>query len=96
MKDEYVAHGVVLILVPLSVFLFLIIVLVKVLCFFLADQKQRRWRQNERNYGHFSDDATEGDETEAVVGVYFKIMEKVIYRTVKTDPNEIVDEESKN
>ena len=34
-----------------------------------------------RQYGHFSDDNTEGDETEAVVGVYFKIMDKVIYRT---------------
>ena len=39
LKDEYIAHGVVLILVPLSVFIFLLIVLVKFLCFFLAGQK---------------------------------------------------------
>ena len=32
-----------------------------------------------RNYGQFNDDNTEGDETEAVVGIYFKIMEKVTY-----------------
>ena len=70
-----------MILVPVSVFLFLIIVLIKVLCFFLADQKQRREKNSMRNYGQFNDDQTEGDETEAVVGVYFKIMEKVIYQT---------------
>jgi len=65
-----------MILVPVSVFLFLIIVLIKVLCFFLADQKQKR-QKNDRNYGQFTDDQTDGDETEAVVGVYFKIMDKV-------------------
>ena len=48
-----------------------------------------------RSYGHFSDDPTEGDETEAVVGVYFKIMEKVIYRTMQTDPDELDGEKSK-
>ena len=78
--------------------MFLIIVLVKVLCFFLADSKQRRQRHEARNYGAFADDAaaTEGDETEAVVGVYFKIMEKITYRTHNIDPNEIEGEENKN
>ena len=51
LKDKYIAHGVVLILVPLSVFLFLFIVLVKVLCFFIADPKHRRGRGESRSYG---------------------------------------------
>ena len=53
LKDKYIAHGVVLILVPLSVFLFLFIVLVKVLCFFIADPKHRRGRGESRSYGQF-------------------------------------------
>ena len=51
LKDKYIAHGVVLILVPLSVFLFLFIVLIKVLCFFIADPKHRRGRGESRSYG---------------------------------------------
>ena len=85
-----------MILVPVSVFLFLIIVLIKVLCFFLADQKQRREKNSMRNYGQFNDDQTEGDETEAVVGVYFKIMEKVTYQTQLVAENDPEGEEAKN
>ena len=53
LKDKYIAHGVVLILVPISVFMFLFIVLIKVLCFFIVDPKHRRGRGESRNYGQF-------------------------------------------
>ena len=42
LKDEYVVHGIVLILVPASVFIFLLIVLIKLLCFILVDRKKAR------------------------------------------------------
>jgi hypothetical protein len=35
-------HGIVLILVPASVFIFLLIVLIKLLCFILVDRKKAR------------------------------------------------------
>ena len=75
-----------MILIPWSIFLFVFIVLTKVICFFLAEHKKRdahMARNNEiRNrYGKFNEDEIDED-TEAVIGVYFKIMERVKYRTV--------------
>lgn len=42
LKDDYVVHGILLILVPTSVFIFLLIVLIKLLCFILVDRKKSR------------------------------------------------------
>lgn len=42
LQDEYVVHGILLILVPASVFVFLLIVIVKLICFILADRKKSR------------------------------------------------------
>ena len=41
LKDNYIAHGVIMILIPWSIFFFLIIVLVKVICFFWSEHKKR-------------------------------------------------------
>ena len=41
LKDEYLAHGIIMILIPWSIFCFLLIVLVKVICFFFAESKKR-------------------------------------------------------
>ena len=77
--------------------MFLFIVLIKVLCFFIVDPKHRRGRGESRNYGQFQEEAaTEGDETEAVVGVYFKIMDKVTYRVFSQNSNELDSEEQKD
>ena len=78
-----------MILIPWSIFLFVFIVLIKVICFFLAEHKKRDQhmaRNNEiRNrYGKFNEDEVDED-TEAVIGVYFKIMDRVKFRTVTAD-----------
>lgn len=46
LKAVYIINGVILILAPISVLVFMIIVLVKLLCFFLADHS-RRIRRND-------------------------------------------------
>lgn len=82
-----------MILIPWSIFCFLLIVLVKVICFFFAESKKRS--QNvarasgnggRNSYGKFNDDELD-NETEAVIGVYFKIMDRVKYRTVNPMPD---------
>lgn len=97
LKDNYIAHGVIMILIPWSIFFFLIIVLVKVICFFWAEHKKRdqqlvRNSEIRSRYGKFNDDEQVDHETEAVIGVYFKIMERVRYRSVNEsgDPAENV------
>ena len=37
LKDEYLAHGIILILIPWSIFLFIFIIIMKLVCFFLAE-----------------------------------------------------------
>ena len=95
------AHGVIMILLPTSIFLFLIIVLVKVICFFYVGSKKRskinrRNREGKSsNYGEFNDEELD-KETETVIGVYLKIMEKFTFRTAKStpDPNKHAIEDS--
>mmetsp|Transcript_30599 Transcript_30599/g.37758 ORF Transcript_30599/g.37758 Transcript_30599/m.37758 type:complete len:160 (+) Transcript_30599:70-549(+) len=41
LSEDYLAHGIILILIPFSILLFLVILLVKVICFFFADRKGR-------------------------------------------------------
>jgi len=89
LNDDYLAHGVIMILIPWSIFLFLIILLVKIICFFFAERKQRgapnfgRRQGRMGSYGQFNeDDEVLDPETEAVIGVYFRIMDKVLFRTV--------------
>ena len=38
---------------------------------------------NDKAYGQFDDDSEDLEAVEAVVSVYFKIMDKVIYKTFK-------------
>ena len=88
LKDGYIAHGVIMILIPWSIFFFLIIVLVKVICFFWHEHKKRdtqmmRNAEIRNRYGNFKDEEQQVDhETEAVIGVYFKIMDRVRYRSI--------------
>lgn len=82
-------HGILLILVPTSVFIFLLIVLIKLLCFILVDRKKARHHVNsnsfnaEKPYGQFEDDSEDIEAIEAVVSVYFKIMDRVTFKTYK-------------
>ena len=87
LKDGYIAHGVIMILIPWSIFFFLIIVLVKVICFFWHEHKKRdtqmlRNAEIRNRYGNFKDEEQVDHETEAVIGVYFKIMDRVRYRSI--------------
>ena len=99
LKEEYVVHGILLILVPTSVFIFLLIVLIKLLCFILVDRKKSRHHVNnngsfnaEKPYGQFEDDSEDIEAVEAVVSVYFKIMDKVTFKTYKNpDTNKFDD-----
>lgn len=84
LTEDYMVHAVLLIMVPASVFVFLLIVLVKLICFILADRKKARGSglvtAGDRAYGQFEDENSEDVEAiEAVVSVYFKIMDKVTY-----------------
>ena len=75
-----------MILIPWSIFSFVFIVLIKVCCFFVAEHKKRgahmaRNHEIRSRYGRFNDD--EGSEdAEAVIGIYFNIMDRVKFRTV--------------
>ena len=85
LNDQYLAHGAIMILIPWSIFFFLIIVLVKVICFFWVEHKKRDHSLANRNearkaYGSFNDDEVD-HETEAVIGVYFRIMERVKFQS---------------
>jgi len=53
LKDEYVVHGIALIIVPASVFVFLLIVLIKLLCFILVDRKKARQQGDRLGGGVF-------------------------------------------
>ena len=89
LQDEYIVHGILLILVPASVFVFLLIVLVKLICFILADRKKARSTSSDKqinadkSYGQFDDESEDVEAVEAVVSVYFKIMDKVTFKTYK-------------
>jgi hypothetical protein len=87
LKDNYILHGIILILLPASVFIFLVIVLVKLLFFVLVDKKKGKNSGvgANGNYGQFDDDSEDLEAVEAVVSVYFKIMDQVVYKTYK-DP----------
>lgn len=82
MKGKYVVHGVILILLPTSVFAFICIVLLKLLCFFFTDPRRKQSREAVKAYGEFND---EDGVDEEVVSVYFKIMEKVVYYNPDND-----------
>ena len=41
LRENYMTHGIAMILIPWSIFCFLIIVLIKVVCFFFAEHKKR-------------------------------------------------------
>ena len=78
-----------MILIPWSILLFVFIVLIKVICFFLAEHKKRGENQARNNeirnrYGKFNEDE-ENEDAEAVIGIYFKIMDRVKFRTVSQD-----------
>ena len=86
LTEDYMVHAVLLIMIPASVFVFLLIVFVKLICFLLADRKKTRslatfqHSHGEKPYGQFEDENSEDVEAvEAVVSVYFKIMDRVIY-----------------
>ena len=81
LKPVYVTHGVVLILLPMSVFAFLIIVVLKLICVFFTDGR-RRGLNGSKPYGAFDDDV---EETEEVASVYFKIMEKIKFTIVEKE-----------
>ena len=68
--------------------LLVFIVLIKVICFFLAEHKKRGEHQARNNeirnrYGKYEDEAE--TDSEAVIGIYFKIMDRVKFHTVNLD-----------
>ena len=78
-----------MILIPWSILLFVFIVLIKVICFFLAEHKKRGQHMERNNeirnrYGKFNEDE-DNEDAEAVIGIYFKIMDRVKFRTVSQD-----------
>ena len=98
----------ILLLIPASVFFFILIVLLKLICVYISGDKKKRAGANtgnnqavlndggtgSRHYGEFEDEDDEDPAvTEAVVGVYFKIMDKVVYETYEVAPSAVkVDE----
>ena len=83
LKDEYLAQGVILILLPWSIFVFLTILLVKMLCFYFVEYQRGAegslTRLRQASYGIFNeeDDVIYGIDTETVdevTGGYLKGM----------------------
>ena len=77
-------------MIPSSIYLFLFIVLIKVICFHLAHDRNKRGPA----YGSFNDEEDEegsskrnenAAETENVVGIYFNYLENITYRTYPGD-----------
>lgn len=85
LKDPYVVHGIILIVVPASVFIFLAIVFVKLVLVVFADKKRKSYymRENpqysDKPYGEFTDEPEDAEAAEQVISVYFKIMDQVTY-----------------
>ena len=96
LKDEYLAHGIIMILIPWSIFFFLVIVLVKFLCFFFTDGRRRGSRYNRRrmSYGEFVEEEKSDTDTDAVVSVYLNSMEKVKFAKSDGAVNETENSEA--
>lgn len=79
LTHEYAVWGFILICIPASVLIFIVIVVTKLFCFYIADRTNRK--RSLRRYGVFEDEngkEIESDDpaaTEAVVGVYFRAMD---------------------
>ena len=63
------------------------------ICFFIAESKKRNHYKSRsfasnssNNYGKFTEDGEELDaETEAVIGTYFRIMERIRYKSASLE-----------
>ena len=102
LRDDYFVIAFILVSIPVIVFTFLVLVLLKLLCFYLAGDKRRNTVSldggtGSRGYGEFDDeDEQDPSEAEAVVSVYFKIMDKVTYRTFGITDDKVDDEAMKD
>ena len=70
LKDEYLVHGIVLLLIPWSFLCILLIIAIKMLCFINAEGRRRwsrRYGGHFAGYGEFEDEQI---DDEAVVSVY--------------------------
>ena len=77
----YYIHGIIMILLPLSIFLFLLIIVIKLVCFLLADNNgvlRGDLRRGSKRYGQFDDDVGENEleDNEAVISHYLKIIQR--------------------
>ena len=65
--------------VPISIFVFILIVAFKIICFYFAEQSYRN-RKKKRNFNQFqNEDEEDPAEIEAVVSIYYRAMEQVKY-----------------
>lgn len=75
LKTEYAIEATILAFVPVSIFVFLVIVVLKIICFYFAEQSFRN-KKKKRTFNAFDNEEEEDPaEIEAVVSIYYRAME---------------------
>ena len=69
-----------MVIIPISIILFLLIVVVKILCYYFVDANQKK----RKRFQSFSDEEDPAD-VDAVVGVYLRAMESVTFHQYNED-----------
>ena len=88
LKDAYLMHGIILLLLPCSIFFFLGMLLVKVMCFFFVETQRGRETSLNRlrvaSYGYFREDdeifGTDHDTEDEAAAGYLKGMQRIVFK----------------
>ncbi len=88
LKHEYLIELFILLMVPLSVFVFLTIVIIKFICFQLFEQRKK---SKKRAFTSFNEEEENPDDINSVVGVYMRAIETITYEHFddENDPSAI-------
>jgi len=88
LKREYVIEATILAFVPVSIFVFLLIVVLKIICFYFAEQSYRN-KKKKQAFSKFQNEEDEEDpaEIEAVVSIYYRAMEQVKFKIYPENEN---------
>ena len=87
LKREYVIEATILAFVPVSIFVFLVIVVLKIICFYFAEQSYRNKKKKQAFNKFQNEDEEDPAEIEAVVSIYYRAMEQVKYKIYPDNEN---------
>ena len=87
LKREYAIEATILAFVPVSIFVFLVIVVLKIICFYFAEQSYRNKKKKQAFSKLQIEDEEDPAEIEAVVSIYYRAMEQVKYKIYPENEN---------